>query len=121
MAKYDIIAGIMAKRVIVTGVFCAARRDKAARHWGGWHMRHKGKAWLVILICVAGALIGSALWSMLSGVLPPALTHTVSIGSTGAPLTLDLEFVTLTFGAVLTVNIGGILGIAIALLISLKL
>jgi hypothetical protein len=76
---------------------------------------------MVILICIAGALIGSALWSMLTGILPEALTHTVSIGTTSTPLVLDLTFVTLTLGATLTVNIGGILGIAIGLLISLKL
>ncbi len=84
-------------------------------------MRRKGKVWLVLLLCIAGALIGSALWSMLSGVLPSLLTHSVSIGTTGAPFTLDLTFVALTFGAVLTINIGGIIGIAVALLISLKL
>jgi len=84
-------------------------------------MRQKGKVWLVILISLVGAMIGSALWTLLSGVLPSVLMQAVSIGTTGAPFTLDLRFVELTFGAVLNINIGGILGIAVALLISLKL
>lgn len=84
-------------------------------------MRRKGKVWLVILLSLAGAMIGSALWSMLSGVLPAALNQSVALGTTGAPFTLDLRFIVLTFGAVFHINIGGILGIAIALLISLKL
>lgn len=88
---------------------------------GGCAVRRKGKVWLVVLLSLVGAMIGSALWSMLEDILPAALTHAVALGTTAAPITVNLRFIELTFGAVLNVNIGGILGIAIALLISLKL
>lgn len=84
-------------------------------------MRKQRKTWVMVLLIIVGAVVGSALWSMLGGVLPDILMRGISIGTTDAPLTVDFTFLKLTFGMVLHVNIGAILGIAAALLISLKL
>ncbi len=83
-------------------------------------MRKQKKVWIMLLLMIVGALVGSALWSLLDGIVPEALMRGITVGTTAAPLTLDLSFVSFTFGMILKVNIGSILGIAVALLISLK-
>ena len=70
-----------------------------------------------VLLLIVGALIGSALWALLSPVLPEALTRTFAIGSTSGPWNVDLIFIALTVGFVLSVNIGSLLGIIIAVII----
>lgn len=84
-------------------------------------MKAKRSPVMFILLLLAGMILGSALWSMLSPVLPPALAQSFSIGSTGAPWKLDLMFIVLTFGVVLSVNIGSLLGMILAVVVFYKL
>lgn len=70
-----------------------------------------------LLMMLAGAVIGSALWSFLSPYLPGVLTQSFQIGSTGGPWKLDLVFIVLTFGAVLSLNIGSLIGIIVAIVV----
>ncbi len=84
-------------------------------------MRAKRSPALLILVLLVGAIIGSALWSFLTPVLPSVLTQSFTIGSTAAPWSVDLQFITLTFGVVLSVNIGSLIGMIIALIIFYKL
>ncbi len=77
-------------------------------------MRTRSVALLVLLLIV-GSVLGSALWQLLDPILPAALSRSFSIGTTGGPLQVDLNFVVLTLGFVLKVNIGAALGMAAAL------
>ena len=70
-----------------------------------------------LLMMLAGAVIGSAIWSFLSPYLPAALTKSFQIGSTGGAWNLDLLFIVLTFGAVLSLNIGSLIGIIVAIVV----
>ena len=70
---------------------------------------------LLLLLLIVGSVLGSALWQLLEPILPAALSRSFSIGTTGGPLQVDLNFVTLTLGFVLKVNIGAALGMAAAL------
>lgn len=75
---------------------------------------------LVLLVVVAGLAIGSLLGELLGGLLPAGLaqdlfTRGPTIGLT-TPATLDLRFLSVTFGLILKVNVVGILGILIAAL-----
>ena len=84
-------------------------------------MKAKNSPWLMIIFLLAGCMIGSALWSIVTPILPSVLGNSFTIGSTGAPWTLNLAFITLTFGIVLSVNIGSVLGMIIALILFYKL
>ena len=75
---------------------------------------------LVLLIVVAGLVIGSLLGELAGGFLPSGWAHDLvtrgpTIGLT-SPATLDLRFLSLTFGLVFKVNLVGVLGIVIAAL-----
>lgn len=70
-----------------------------------------------ILLAALGAVIGSALWSLITPILPAVLANAITIGSTSGPWTLDLNFITLSFGIVLRLNIGGVIGLITALVI----
>ena len=72
--------------------------------------------WMILLVMVVGALLGTALWSLLDGVLPAVLSKTYNLG-TASPLALNLHFFTVTFGFLLHLNVGGMLGMLAALLI----
>ena len=68
------------------------------------------RIWILLLLLLGGALIGSALWSLLFPVLPSALTQSFEIGSTNGPWNLDLHFVAVSLGVILRFNLGGMIG-----------
>jgi hypothetical protein len=75
---------------------------------------------LIVLIVIAGLVVGSLLGELVASVLPAGtiqdlLTRGPQIGLT-PPATLDLRFVALTFGMMLKVNVVGILGVVLAAL-----
>jgi len=70
---------------------------------------------LLLLLLIVGSILGSALWSLLDPILPAALTRAFSIGTTGGPMHVDLTFIEFTLGCVLKVNIGALVGMAVAL------
>ena len=80
---------------------------------------------LVALIVVAGLAVGSLLGELAGSILPSGwaqdvLTRGPTIGLT-QPLSLDLRFLSVTFGVALKVNVAGVLGIVIAALTLRKL
>lgn len=73
---------------------------------------------VLLLIVVAGLLVGSLLGELFgsffsSGWAHELLTQGPSIGLT-QPVTLDLRFLSLTFGLIVKVNLVGVLGILLA-------
>lgn len=75
---------------------------------------------LVVLVVVAGLVVGSLLGELLGALLPAGraqdlITRGPTIGLT-PPATLDLRFLSLTFGVALKVNLVGVVGIVIAAL-----
>ena len=75
---------------------------------------------LVLLVVVAGLVVGSLLGEFLGALLPAGraqdlITRGPPIGLTPAA-TLDLRFLSLTFGVALKVNLVGVVGIVIAAL-----
>lgn len=81
-------------------------------------MKNRKKPWwLWLLFAFLGAVLGGMAWSMLVPVLPSTMLQVISIGSTAAPWTMDLHFLRLTFGAVLQVNLGAIVGLIISLVV----
>ena len=74
----------------------------------------------VALILVAGLVVGSLLGELVgsqlpSGALRDVLTQGPTVGLT-PPATLDLRFLSLTFGAAFKVNLVGVIGIVVAAL-----
>ena len=72
---------------------------------------------MLVLMILVGAIIGSLIWSLVTPYLPEIFAKSLTVGTTGAPLTLDLGVVTFTAGLVLRVNIGSMLGMVIGFLI----
>ena len=74
---------------------------------------------LLVLVLVAGLLIGSLLGEIAGGFLSgwphDLFTRAPTIGLT-SPATLDLRFLSLTFGLALKVNLVGVLGVVLAAL-----
>ncbi len=75
---------------------------------------------LILLVVAAGPVGGSLLGELLGGLRPAGraqdlITRGPTIGLT-PPATLDLRFLTLTFGLALKVNLVGVVGIVIAAL-----
>ena len=75
---------------------------------------------LVLLVIVAGLVVGSLLGEVLGSLLPTGFAQDLiskgpTIGLT-QPASLDLRFLALTFGLSLKVNLVGIVGIVIAAL-----
>ena len=75
---------------------------------------------LVVLVVVAGLVVGSLLGELLGALLPAGraqdlITRGPTIGLT-PPATLDLRFLSVTFGLALKVNLVGVIGIVIAAL-----
>jgi uncharacterized protein DUF4321 len=73
---------------------------------------------LILLAVVVGLVVGSLLGELLGslfreGRIQDVLTRGPTIGLT-TPATLDLRFLTLTFGVSLKVNLVGLLGIVVA-------
>jgi len=77
----------------------------------------QNKAGVLIILIVAGMILGSALWWVLSPLLPETLHKSLEIGSTAAPWSLDLGFAVLSFGIVLRLNLGSAFGLLVAILI----
>jgi uncharacterized protein DUF4321 len=78
---------------------------------------HRGFG-LILLIVVAGLVIGSLLGELVASFLPTGVVHDLltrgpQIGLT-PPATLDLRFAALTFGVMLKVNVVGLLGVILA-------
>lgn len=75
---------------------------------------------LILLVFVAGLVVGSLLGELLASILPAWLGEDlIAKGPTiglNPPSTLDLRFLALTFGFTIKVNLVGIVGIIIAAL-----
>lgn len=75
---------------------------------------------LILLVFVAGLVVGSLLGELLGSILPVWLGQDlIAKGPTiglNPPSTLDLRFLALTFGFTIKVNLVGIIGIVIAAL-----
>jgi hypothetical protein len=75
---------------------------------------------LVLLIIVAGLVLGSLLGELVASLLPTGLVHDLltrgpQIGLS-PPATLDLRFIAVTFGMLLKVNVVAVLGVILAAL-----
>jgi len=71
-----------------------------------------------------GGIVGTALGEILSGLLPAngltrILTASVPLGASH-PLTLDVRVLELTFGALLRLNLLGVVGAVIVLIVSFR-
>ena len=84
-------------------------------------MRAKTEPWMLALMILVGAVIGSLLWSLVTPYLPDVFAKSVTVGTTGAPLNVDLGVVSLTLGLTLHVNIGSMLGMIAAFIIYRKM
>ena len=84
-------------------------------------MRARTEPWMLVLMILVGAVIGSLLWSLVTPYLPEIFAKSLTVGTTGAPLNLDLGVVSFTLGLVLHVNIGSMLGMIAAFLIYRKM
>lgn len=72
--------------------------------------------WALLLVLLAGALIGNLLWMLLLNVLPSDMNVSLQIGSTASPWVLDLHVVSLALGVKLNLNPGSAVGMLLALL-----
>ena len=75
---------------------------------------------LLVLVVIAGLVIGSLLGELVGSFLPSGRVQDLfmrgpTIGLT-SPVTLDLRFLSFTFGLALKVNLVGVLGIVLAAL-----
>ena len=73
---------------------------------------------LILLVVLAGLVVGSLLGELVGSILPAGRIHDLltrgpTIGLT-PPATLDLRFLAITFGLGLKVNLVGVVGIVIA-------
>jgi len=80
---------------------------------------------LVVLIVLVGLIVGSLLGELAAGLLPSGMVRDVltrgpQIGLT-PPATLDLRFMAVTFGAMVKINVVGVVGILLAVLILRRL
>ena len=80
---------------------------------------------LILLVIIVGLVVGSLLGELLGGLLPAGWAQELiargpTIGLT-TPATLDLRFLSLTFGLALKVNLVGLIGVVIAALALRKL
>lgn len=75
-------------------------------------MRKKG-AGLLILILAVGALIGNVIGRILSDYVP-LLAMSQKIGLT-SPVELDLNYIYLSFGLLIDLNLAGLIGLILAI------
>jgi hypothetical protein len=80
---------------------------------------------LIVVIVVAGLVVGSLLGEIVASLLPSGIVHDLltkgaQIGL-APPATLDLRFLAVTFGMLLKVNVVGILGVILAAIALRKL
>lgn len=74
-------------------------------------MKNNGrKAWVLLLVLLAGVLIGGALWLLLLQIMPASMSKDFVIGS-DVPWKLNLYLVELTFGIKLHINPGSAAGL----------
>ena len=84
-------------------------------------MRAKTEPWMLVLMILVGAVIGILLWSLVTPYLPEVFAKSITVGTTGAPLSVDLGVVSLTLGLTLHVNIGSMLGMIASFIIYRKM
>ena len=84
-------------------------------------MRAKTEPWMLALMILVGVVIGSLLWSLVTPYLPEVFAKSITVGTTGAPLSVDLGVLSLTLGLTLHVNIGSMLGMIAAFIIYRKM
>lgn len=75
---------------------------------------------LLLLVLIAGLAIGSLFGELIGGLVPSGwpselLTRGPTIGLT-SPATVDLRFLSFTFGVALKVNLVGVVGVVVAAL-----
>ena len=80
---------------------------------------------LIVLVVVVGLVVGSLLGELLGamlreGLVQDFLTRGPTLGLT-SPATLDLRFLSLTFGFALKVNVVGLVGVVLSALALRKL
>jgi hypothetical protein len=77
------------------------------------------KVWILLLVLLAGVLIGGVLWLLLLQVLPAdmAKNSELVIGSTAAPWQINLYLVEFTFGVKLHINPGSVVGLIVGLVL----
>lgn len=83
--------------------------------------RSSQNIWILVLLLLAGVVLGGFIANMLGGI--PALSWLAYGSSFGlsSPLVLDLGVLTLQFGLTIRFTIAGIIGIVLAFLIYRKL
>ncbi len=84
-------------------------------------MKAKSEPLILLLMVLVGAVVGSLIWSLVTPYLPEIFAKSITVGTTAAPVTLDLGVVTFTMGLILKVNIGAMLGMVTAFLIYRKM
>lgn len=84
-------------------------------------MKARTEPGMLILMILVGAIIGSLLWSLVTPYLPEIFAKSVTVGTTNTPLNVDLGVVNFTFGIILQVNIGSMLGMIAAFMIYRKM
>ena len=81
-------------------------------------MAVKRNGWILVLFMLCGVLVGSIIGQLLGTVIPGDLfAKSLRIGTIQGPITLDLLILDFTFGAVLHINFGTILGIILGILL----
>jgi hypothetical protein len=68
------------------------------------------KAWVLLLVLLAGVLIGGAVWMLLLKVMPASMDVSFPIG-TDTPVPLNLYLVQVTFGIKVIINPGSAAGL----------
>ncbi len=71
--------------------------------------------WVLLLVLLAGALIGNLFWILLLAVLPGDMNVSLQIGSTANPWVLDLHVISLALGVKLNLNPGSAVGMLLGL------
>lgn len=84
-------------------------------------MKARTEPWMLVLMILVGAIIGSLLWSLITPYLPEVFAKSITVGTTGAPVSVDLGVLSLTLGLTLRVNIGSMLGMITAFIIYRKM
>ena len=78
------------------------------------------KDWrILILLLLAAMMIGGLIWSLLAPILPGWLSGTFPVGAVNGPWTLDLHFMSVSFGLVINFNLGCVIAMLVALILNL--
>ncbi|NCO36638.1 MAG: hypothetical protein AUJ92_11790 [Armatimonadetes bacterium CG2_30_59_28] len=76
--------------------------------------------WILVVFIVCGLVIGSVLNTLLSGRVPHFFTESVQVGI-DPPMYLDLNFFKMEFGFLFELNLLGIIGLLLSVLLFRKL